>query len=162
MSPRRWLSCGRDRRDLLAGLVGLVLLAAAGCAVGSSPSAPAGGQNGPTESLTERELSELFVDRARQLIDRDRPDRAESYLDRAVNLRPENPRIWFQLARLRRRQGRLRQVEVLAQKSLGLNEGNRPLKIRTWRLIAEVRDRRGDHEGARRARDRADRLEGGW
>lgn len=159
MSPRRGPSFGRGH--LLAWLVGIVLLAGVGCAVDSSPSTPTD-RDGPTESMTERDLTELFVDRARQLIDRDRPEQAESYLDRAVNLRPENPRIWFQLARLRRREGRLRQAEVLAQKSLELNEGDRPLKIRAWGLIAEVRDRLGNPTGARRARQRADRLEGVW
>lgn len=155
------MSPGRGRIQLLAGIV-VVLLATSGCAVDSSPSTPTGGKDPATESMTERELTDLFVDRARQLIDRGRPERAESYLDRAVNQRPENPRIWYQLARLRRRQGRLRQAEVLARKSLELNQEDRSLMIQAWGLIAEVRDRRGDHEGARRARDRVHRLEGVW
>lgn len=163
MIPSGESSVRGGRTRFLAGLFVLVgLVGITGCAVSSSPSDPSPPSRGPTESRTEEELTELFVNRARQLIDRARYAEAESYLDRATGLRPEHPGIWYQMARLRRAQERLRQAEVLARKSLDLIEENRELRIDAWRLIADVRFRRGDSEGARRARERADRLEGGW
>lgn len=143
-------------------MVLVLLVGIGGCAVNAPRSTPPPEPEGPTESMTEEELAELFVDRARQLIDQARPAQAESYLDRAMSLRPENPGVWYQLARVRREQGRLRQADVLAHKSLDLVEEDRRLKIDVWRLLADVRYRMGNREGARRARERADRLEGGW
>lgn len=103
--------------------------------------------------MSEEELAKLFIDRARQLIQRDRLEEAEANLARALNQRPENARAWHEMARVREKQGRFQQADFLAQRSIDLTD-RRSLLLKNWKLIARVRTRQGDREGYLDARDR--------
>lgn len=138
------------RRTWGIACVCVVVLALFGCAVGSSSGALGARE---TEARSADELARLFIDRARQLIQRDRLDEAEANLARALNQRPENAWAWFEMARIREKQGQFQQADYLAQRSIDLTD-KRSLLLKNWKLIARVRSQRGDRAGYLEARDR--------
>lgn len=100
--------------------------------------------------------------RSRRQLRRGQLRSAESTLDRVLSLRPSVPHAWHLLARIRKRQNRLRQAEYLARKSLQISgENELELKIKNWELIARVRYLRSDPAGYDRARERINQLRDG-
>lgn len=87
--------------------------------------------------------------------------RAVAVLERALRIEPRNPVLWHRLASLRLQQQRYGQAESLALKSNSLAGSDEALRARNWQVIAEARQGRGDSAGARRAYDRARRLNPG-
>lgn len=85
-----------------------------------------------------------------------RLDEAGANLERALHIEPRNPVLWHELARVRLEQGQYRQAENMAAKSNMLAGANRDLQAKNWRIIGEARSRRGDHQGAREAFERAE------
>lgn len=86
---------------------------------------------------------------------------AEARLERALRIEPRNAVLWYYMAKLRLHQGRLEEAAGLAARSNSLDQDhNRKLQADNWRIIAHARQRRGDTEGAERARQRADALAG--
>ncbi|MFP3874017.1 MAG: tetratricopeptide repeat protein [Thiohalophilus sp.] len=84
---------------------------------------------------------------------------AESRLERALRIEPRNAVLWYYLAKLRLHQGRLDQAAGLAAKSNSLDRSqNYQLQADNWRIIAHARQRAGDREGAKTARQRANAL----
>ena len=81
--------------------------------------------------------------------------RAAAALERALKVEPRNPRLWHRLATVRYRQGRHREAEALARRSMSLSSGEAKLYSRNWRVIAAARHGQGDAEGAREALRRA-------
>jgi len=81
--------------------------------------------------------------------------RAAAALERALKVEPRNPRLWHHLAAVRYRQGRHREAEALARRSMSLSPGDSKLDSRNWRIVAAARHGRGDGEGAREALRRA-------
>lgn len=82
-------------------------------------------------------------------------EQAAASLERALAIDPRNAWLWHRLAQVRLKQGRLDQAAGLAAKSNTLATGNLRLISENWRLIAEVRERQGDHAGAQAAAARA-------
>ena len=81
--------------------------------------------------------------------------RAAAALERALKVEPRNPRLWHRLATVRYRQGRHREAEALARRSMSLSPEDAKLDSRNWRVIAAARHGQGDAEGAREALRRA-------
>ena len=81
--------------------------------------------------------------------------RASAALERALKVEPRNPRLWHRLAAVRYRQGRHREAEALARRSMSLSPGDSKLESRNWRVIAAARHGQGDEDGARAALRRA-------
>ena len=81
--------------------------------------------------------------------------RASAVLERALKVEPRNPRLWHRLATVRYRQGRHREAEALARRSMSLSPADAMLDSRNWRVIAAARHGQGDEEGAREALRRA-------
>ena len=81
--------------------------------------------------------------------------RASAALERALKVEPRNPRLWHRLAAVRYRQGRHREAEALARRSMSLSPTDAMLDSRNWRVIAAARHGQGDEEGAREALRRA-------
>ena len=81
--------------------------------------------------------------------------RAAAALERALKVEPRNPRLWHRLAAVRYRQGRHREAEALARRSMSLSPADAMLDSRNWRVIAAARHGQGDEEGAREALRRA-------
>ncbi len=84
-----------------------------------------------------------------------RIERAAVTLERAVELDPEDPAPWLELAILRLDQGRYETAESLARRALALVGRNPGLEGPAWLVIGHAREGRGDLDGARRARARA-------
>ena len=84
-------------------------------------------------------------------------DAAEATLERAIRIQPKNARLWHEMASLRLEQSKPRLALDLARKSNSLASGDRDLKRKNWRIIAEAKQLLGDSEGAARALEEADR-----
>ena len=84
---------------------------------------------------------------------------AAGSLERAIRIAPDDPELWYQLARIRLRQGELVEAEELAGKSRTMAGGQPVLQARNWRLVAVVRQQRGDDAGADQALATARKLE---
>ena len=76
---------------------------------------------------------------------------AMELLERGLRIDPYNAQLYANMASIRFKQKRYQQAEQLAGRSNSLASGNRVLKLKNWRLIAESRSLRGDKEGAEAA-----------
>lgn len=85
-------------------------------------------------------------------------DHAESALNRALRIDPRNPFIWQALANLHLAQHQYDYSENEAQKSTSLGRGNPYIEATNLRILADVREARGDAAGALQARSKADDL----
>lgn len=83
---------------------------------------------------------------------------AAASIERALRIEPRNPRLWQELARVRLQQGQFVQVENVAARSNSFAGSDNALRAENWRLIAQAREARGDADGARAARDSAEKL----
>lgn len=63
---------------------------------------------------------------------------ATKTLQRAIRIAPKNASVWHQLAKVRFAQNHYQQAEQLAIKSNTLAQQNPLLKIKNWRLIAQI------------------------
>ncbi|MFW5969935.1 MAG: tetratricopeptide repeat protein, partial [Halofilum sp. (in: g-proteobacteria)] len=150
-------------------LVWIVVLLA-GCA-GTGPSRDDDGardeEKGPldTEQSVRHEVDNRAVamlwDQAEEARREDRTDDAIEALERALQVAPDDPVLWSRLAEMRLRREEFAVAENLAAKSNALAGDRRLLRYRNWLLIAEARKRRGDEEGAREAREKAEGLRAG-
>lgn len=64
---------------------------------------------------------------------------AVNLLEMAIDISPNNPYTWQQLALVRLRQENYRQAEQLATKSNVLGEENNDLRMKNWQIIAEAK-----------------------
>jgi Tetratricopeptide repeat len=83
---------------------------------------------------------------------------AAASIERALRIEPRNPRLWQELARIRLQQGQLVQVESVAARSNSFAGADNALRAENWRLIAQAREARGDADGARVARESAEKF----
>jgi Flp pilus assembly protein TadD len=82
---------------------------------------------------------------------------AAAALERALRIEPRNPRLWQELARVRLQQRQFVQAESTAARSNSFAGSDGALRAENWRLIAQSREARGDEEGARSARESAEK-----
>lgn len=120
----------------------------AGCA-GFLPSAS------ETQPVSDNTAVVALMDTARTDIASGKLDTAVAPLERALRIEPQNPLLWQELAKLRLQQGQYQQAEGLAARSNGWAGGNKILRAENWRIIGEARLKRGDHQGAQAAFDKA-------
>ena len=120
----------------------------AGCA-GMLPSAP------EDRPVSDNNAVVALMDSARADVAGGKPDAAVASLERALRIEPRNPRLWQELARLRLQQGQYQQAEGMATRSNSWAGDNKTLRAENWRLIGEARLKRGDHQGAQAAFDKA-------
>jgi len=83
---------------------------------------------------------------------------AAASIERALRIEPRNPRLWQELARVRLQQTQFTQAENMAARSNSYAGSDNALRAENWRLIAQAREARGDPDGAREARDSAEKL----
>lgn len=153
-------------RWLLSLLALLLLAGCAGVAREKRDEAPEPRQQPlDTEGSVRHEVDNravaLLWDQAQAARTEGRLGDAATALERALQLAPEDPVLWSRLAEIRLRQTDFAVAENLAAKSNALAGGRRLLRYRNWLLIAEARARRGDGEGARKAREEAERIRRG-
>jgi len=82
---------------------------------------------------------------------------AAAALERALRIEPRNPRLWQELARVRLQQRQFVQAESTAARSNSFAGTDSALRAENWRLIAQSREARGDEDGARAARESAEK-----
>jgi len=83
---------------------------------------------------------------------------AAASIERALRIEPRNPRLWQELARVRMQQAAFTQAESMAQRSNSFAGSDNALRAENWRLIAQAREARGDADGARDAREAAEKF----
>jgi len=83
---------------------------------------------------------------------------AAASLERALRIEPRNPRLWQELARVRLQQTQFVQAENMAARSNSYAASDNALRAENWRLIAQAREARGDADGARSARESAEKF----
>lgn len=120
----------------------------AGCA-GFLPPAP------EAQPVSDNTAVVALMDTARTDIASGKLDAAVAPLERALRIEPHNPLLWQELARLRLQQGQYQQAEGLAARSNGWAGSNKSWRAENWRIIGEARLKRGDHQGAQSAFDKA-------
>lgn len=123
-----------------------------------APSAP----SAPADTGPERGNAAVvaLLDSANGYVRNNELDKAAAALERAQRLEPRNPNILYDLAQVRAHQSQYAQSEALAQKSIGLATGNKPLQAKAWRLIAAVRRASGNASGGDAAEAQAVTLGG--
>jgi tetratricopeptide (TPR) repeat protein len=136
----------KSHRDVFFVMTASLL---AGCA-GFLPPAPE-----ETRPVSDNSAVVALMDSARADVAGGKPDAAVASLERALRIEPRNPRLWQELARLRLQQGQYQQAEGMATRSNTWAGDNRILRAENWRLIGEARLKRGDHQGAQAAFDKA-------
>jgi len=80
--------------------------------------------------------------------------RAVTLLERALRIEPRDPELLQQIAEIRLGQGQWDQAESHARRSFDVGPRVGELCQRNWRTIALARERQGESEAARSARDR--------
>jgi len=141
----------------------LVLLAA--CA--TPPEAPPAGQPEPAPQTepppppvarSEHTAVAGLMETARADAAAGKLSTAAASIERALRIEPRNPRLWQELARIRLQQGQFVQVESVAARSNSFAGADNALRAENWRLIAQSREARGDADGARTARESAEKF----
>jgi predicted Zn-dependent protease len=83
---------------------------------------------------------------------------AAASIERALRIEPRNPRLYQELARVRLQQTNFTQAESMATRSNFFAGSDHALRAENWRLIAQAREARGDADGAREAREAAEKF----
>jgi predicted Zn-dependent protease len=130
--------------------------------VPSTPPAPAPEPEAlpvpPPSTRSENTAIAGLMETARADTTAGRYPNAAASIERALRIEPRNPRLWQELARVRLKQGQYVQAESVAARSNSWAGKDNALRAENWRLIAEAREARGDADGARLARESADKL----
>lgn len=128
--------------------------------VANTPPAPAPTAPEPESERAGNAAVVALIDSANAYVQNNELDKAAASLERAQRLEPRNPNILYDLAQVRAHQAQYAQAEALAQKSIGLAAGNKPLQAKAWRLIAAVRRAGGNAAGGDTAEAQAATLGG--
>ncbi|HEV8110614.1 MAG TPA: tetratricopeptide repeat protein [Burkholderiales bacterium] len=139
-----------------------LLLVLAACA---TPEAPPGGPAPPTAepapppvARTENVAVAGLMESARADAAAGKLTTAAASIERALRIEPRNPRLWQELARVRLQQEQFVQAENMARRSNSFAGSDNTLRAENWRLIAQTLEARGDADGARAARESAEKL----
>lgn len=139
-----------------------LLLVLAACA---TPEAPPGGPAPPTAepapppvARTENVAVAGLMESARADAAAGKLTTAAASIERALRIEPRNPRLWQELARVRLQQEQFVQAENMARRSNSFAGSDNTLRAENWRLIAQALEARGDADGARAARESAEKL----
>ena len=140
-----------------------LLLVLAACA--TAPEAPPGGPAPPTPDAAPPPVSRSenvavagLMESARADVAAGKLSTAAASIERALRIEPRNPRLWQELARVRLQQGQHVQAEEVAKRSSSFAGSDNALRAENWRLIAQAREALGDADGARAARETAEKL----
>jgi Tfp pilus assembly protein PilF len=140
-----------------------LLLVLAACA--TAPEAPPGGPAPPTPDAAPPPVSRSenvavagLMESARADVAAGKLSTAAASIERALRIEPRNPRLWQELARVRLQQGQHVQAEEVAKRSSSFAGSDNALRAENWRLIAQAREALGDADGARAARESAEKL----
>jgi predicted Zn-dependent protease len=144
-------------------LLAAVLIFLAACATapeGPSEPAPSSTPEAPPPPTprTENVAVAGLMESARADAAAGKLSTAAASIERALRIEPRNPRLWQELARVRMQQTQFVQAENMAARSNSYAAGDNALRAENWRLIAQAREARGDADGARSARESAEKF----
>lgn len=88
------------------------------------------------------------------------PDRAITYLERAVRLDPRNPALWTTLAKSHLANGNLVSANQYVRKAIALANDDSELSRVAWLALADIRDAEGQNTEATSIRRRYSRARG--
>ena len=123
-------------------------------AADTSPTPPTSDTRAPHDSTIT-----ALVTRANEQAAGGQYQAAAGSIERAIRITPDDAELWYDLARIRLRQGELDEAEELAVKSRSMAAGHPALQARNWRLVALIRQQRSDPDGAAQALETARELE---
>lgn len=96
---------------------------------------------------------------ARGMLRAGNTERALNLAQRAQRISPDAAEVYYRMAQIYQKDSDHARAEQFALKGIS-KAGNDPGLRRTgWSMLAEIRDSRGDREGARAARERASRVQ---
>jgi tetratricopeptide (TPR) repeat protein len=115
----------------------------------------------PEEALARRAVSDnqaviALADSSRTEAAAERFASAAAALERALRIEPRNPRLWYELGRLKFLEGDYAQAAGLAARANTWAGTDRLLRAANWRLLGAARQATGDEAGARAAYDKAE------
>jgi predicted Zn-dependent protease len=122
------------------------------------PGPPAAAEPPPPVARSENIAVAGLMESARADAAAGKLSTAAASIERALRIEPRNPRLWQELARVRLQQNQLVQAENVAARSNSFAGSDSALRAENWRLIAQAREARGDADGAREARESAEKL----
>jgi predicted Zn-dependent protease len=122
------------------------------------PAPPATAEPPPPVARSENVAVAGLMESARADAAAGKLSTAAASIERALRIEPRNPRLWQELARVRLQQTQFTQAENIAARSNSFAGSDNALRAENWRLIAQAREARGDADGARAARDSAEKL----
>lgn len=107
-----------------------------------------------------------LLNKARQASKKGTLNTAESYLERALRIEPQNPTLWLYMAKLRLYAAKSKEAINLAKKALALSSNGRfddqisreSLRADCWRVIAHANQKMGNFQKAQMASDKAKSL----
>ena len=107
-----------------------------------------------------------LLKKARQASKKGALNTAESYLERALRIEPQNPTLWLYMAKLRLYAAKSKEAINLAKKALALSSHGRfdgqisreSLRADCWRVIAHANQKMGNFKKAQIASDKAKSL----
>ena len=142
----------------------LIFLAACATTPEGPPGAPAEPAPPPTEPApppiprSENVAVAGLMESARADAAAGKLSTAAASIERALRIEPRNPRLWQELARVRLQQAQFVQAENMAARSNSYAGTDNAVRAENWRLIAQAREARGDADGARSARESAEKF----
>ena len=107
-----------------------------------------------------------LLNKARQASKQGSLSTAESHLERALRIEPQNPTLWLYMAKLRLYAVKPQEAINLAKKALALsshdssasNATRRSLQADSWRVIAHAQLKLNNPKAAQKAQDKANSL----
>lgn len=107
-----------------------------------------------------------LLSKARQASTKGSLSTAESYLERALRIEPQNPSLWLYMAKLRLYAAKSQEAINLAKKAMALSSrggkasksSRQSLQADCWRVIAHAYQKMGQPQKAQNAQDKANSL----
>ena len=107
-----------------------------------------------------------LLGKARQASTKGSLSTAESYLERALRIEPQNPSLWLYMAKLRLYAAKSQEAINLAKKAMALSSrggkasrsSRRSLQADCWRVIAHAQQKMGNSQKAQKAQAKANSL----
>lgn len=125
----------------MKSLQALILLVLLGTTSGCASYSPVfGGDNGEDHSYSASQVSENtavqnLYDQAMNYLSVGDFDQAEATLERGLRIEPNNPYLWFELARLSADYGNVKKARELASRAQSLAGGDRHLQGQIERFM---------------------------
>ncbi|MGH8227913.1 MAG: tetratricopeptide repeat protein [Steroidobacteraceae bacterium] len=87
------------------------------------------------------------------------PQLAQSTVERALRIEPQNPLLWIMLGEAHQGEGQYQLAGSMGRKALQLAAGDTRTEARAWRLIGDSLRAQGDNRRANDAYSHADQLQ---